>query len=181
MVLTSRGNYERAKSVISSNRRPVFAGKRPFIKQTGFGVKVVQFSFFFLLLYPPTSPTHLLFFIEKGPCKHFIQNPENPPRMSFSGRRLSILRPSENRRLSTTKDLTDNGTCICIQYHISDMSDFKNFQNSGQKPIDNFVPLTKVTVPTPVSTLLVPPPVSSGAQSEPVNMATLRILPAGPI
>ncbi|KAJ5478134.1 hypothetical protein N7530_003643 [Penicillium desertorum] len=28
--------------------------------------------------------------------------------MSFSGRRLSILRPSGDRRLSTTKDLTDN-------------------------------------------------------------------------
>jgi len=53
--------------------------------------------------------------------------------------------------------------------------------NSDQKPIGNFEPLTKVTVPTPVSMLLVPPPVSSGAQSEPVNMATLRILPAGPI
>lgn len=66
-------------------------------------------------------------------------------------------------------------------YHVFDMSDFQNFQNSDQKPIGNFEPLTKVTVPTLVSTLLVPPPVSSGAQSEPVNMATLRILPAGPI
>jgi hypothetical protein len=32
--------------------------------------------------------------------------------MSFSGRRVSILRPSSDRRFSTSKGLSDNGNYI---------------------------------------------------------------------
>lgn len=60
------------------------------------------------------------------------------------------------------------------------ISDIRLLQSSGQRPIANFELPTKVTVPTPVSTLLVPPPVSSGAQSEPLSMDTPKIPPAGP-
>lgn len=58
-----------AKSVISSNRRPVFAGKRHFIRQTRFGVKVVLFCFFF---FPFSLPSHFpntfTIFHRKGPA-----------------------------------------------------------------------------------------------------------------
>lgn len=37
--------------------------------------------------------------------------------MSFSGRRLSILKPSDSRRASATKDLSTNGKDICESTH----------------------------------------------------------------
>jgi hypothetical protein len=42
--------------------------------------------------------------------------------MSFSGRRVSILRPAETRRFSATKDLSQNGMFVEYPYRSIDFS-----------------------------------------------------------
>lgn len=100
--------------------------------------------------------------------------------MSFSGRRVSILRPS-NRRFSVGKELSNNGACLgffAFPDKYSRMSILFFFQtnthrqNSSLKPTVNFEPPTKATVPMQAWTRPVPLPVSSGVPNVPLNTAS---------
>ena len=100
--------------------------------------------------------------------------------MSFSGRRVSIL-PASNRRFSTGKDLSLNGTWHLSSFIFFGKTILTHFhtQNSAPKPIVNSETPTKATNLTPVSIPPVPPPVSSGVQNAPLNMATPKTLLPG--
>lgn len=110
--------------------------------------------------------------------------------MSFSGRRVSILRPS-NRRLSVSKGLSENGECVqlLISFEFKTINaknkirtnvPISRFQRNGPRLIVNSEPPTRVIVPTPVLTHPVLPLVLSGAQNVPPSMGFLMILQVGP-
>lgn len=96
--------------------------------------------------------------------------------MSFSGRRLSILSPS-NRRFSAGKELSLNGETGIVEFTLYSTN---AGQNCAPKPIVNSVLPTKVTVPMPVSMPRVRPPASSGVQNARPNTAMPKTPPPGP-
>ncbi|KAI7974521.1 hypothetical protein EIK77_008701 [Talaromyces pinophilus] len=56
--------------------------------------------------------------------------------MSFSGRRVSILRPAEGRRFSATKDLSQNGMFLNLSYRKKNSETHRHFRSAheGHKP-----------------------------------------------
>lgn len=114
--------------------------------------------------------------------------------MSFSGRRLSILRPSDHsRKFSLGKDLSENGThpsillLVRFEKKIKKRKEKKltrslrKLQNNSLKPTANSEMPTLAIVPTLVSMPPVFLQVLSGVQSALQSMAMPMIRSLGPI